>query len=296
MSPRILIIGGNGQLGRDVVQVGREQNREMVALTHSEIDITRAESVDETLSEFAPHVVVNTAAAHSANQSTAAEQVAFYTVNALGAWHLARWCRRNDAAFVHYSTDYVFGAENKRDKPYSETDEPCPTNNYGASKLAGEKLVQTFCPRHYVLRVASVYGAGGCRAKNNSNFVLMTLGKIRAGQNMQVVNDQWMSPTWTRSAALKTFELLDANSPYGLYHLAGSGACSWFELACEVVKLTSGAISVEPTITPPDKPGDIFLRPRYTALDNANLRRTGLKDMPDWREALKIFLDTQTTQ
>ena len=270
--------------------VGTARRLTLAGLTHAEVEVTDPAAVQTALNRLAPRIVVNTSAAHGARQAAREEQQAFFDVNALGTWHLARWCWQNGATLVHYSTDYVFGAERDRSQPYTEADTPCPVNLYGASKLAGEKLVSAFCPQHYVLRLASVYGAAGARAKNNSNFVKMTLGKIQRGETMQVVADQWMSPTWTKAAAAKTFELLDRQAPYGLYHLAGSGMCTWHEFACEIVRLAGGRFAVEPTTTPADRPDDLFLRPRYTALDNANLRRAGLDDLPHWRESLRAFL------
>ncbi len=294
MTAPIVVIGGNGQLGSDLLRVAHEQGRQATGLTHAEIDITDPHSIDLALGSRQPTIVINTAAAHGAWRSAnSAEQESFFKVNALGAWHLARWCWQNGATLAHYSTDYVYGAEATRDRPYAETDAPCPTNLYGASKVAGEQLVQAYCPAHYVCRIASVYGAVGARAKGHSNFVKTTLAKIQSGESMRVVNDQWMSPTWTRMAALKTYELLDARAPYGVYHLAGSGACTWYEFACEIVRLTGSAIGIEPTTTSDQPPTDIFLRPRYTALDNANLRRAGLADLPHWSEALEIFLRTE---
>jgi dTDP-4-dehydrorhamnose reductase len=291
MSQLMIVIGGNGQLGSDLIRVGEEQNLNIRGLTHTEIDIANMDSVESVLSAMQPQIVINTAACHGANQYTAADQDAFFRLNALGAWNVARWCWQRDAVFIQYSTDYVFGADLARSQPYIETDLPCPVNIYGVSKLAGELLVRSFCPRHYVLRIASVYGVTGCRAKGNSNFVKMTLGKIRNQEDMQVVADQFMTPTWTRAAALKTFDLLAEQVPYGLYHLSGSGACSWYEFACEILKLTKAAITVTPTQTPADSAGSVFLRPRYTVMDNLNLRRAGLPDMPDWRESLATYLN-----
>jgi dTDP-4-dehydrorhamnose reductase len=293
MDERIVVIGSHGQLATDLIKIGQQQGRTLIGLDLPEIDITNMVSVQQALDPRAPEIVINTAAAHGAAQAAFQEQQSFFNVNALGVWNLARWCRQHDATLVHYSTDYVFGAERSRAKPYTEADAPCPTNIYGASKVAGELLVRSFCPCHYILRVASLYGAAGCRAKSDSNFVKMTLGKIQKGENMKVVHDQFMSPTWTGAAAHKTFELLDAHAPYGLYHLAGRGTCTWYEFACEIVRLTGGKIVVEPSVTPADKPEDIFLRPRYTALDNANLRRAGLANLPDWRESLRAYLEEE---
>ncbi len=288
-----VVLGSNGQLGQDFVRVAKARGEQITSLTHAEVEVTDATSVQTVLSRLKPRVVVNTTAAHGAQQATSGEQAEFFNVNALGAWHLARWCWQNEATLVHYSTDYVFGAEPDRAQPYTEADVPCPVNLYGASKLAGEKLIAAFCPQHYILRIASVYGAAGARAKNNSNFVKMTLGKIRAGENMKVVNDQWMSPTWTKATAEKTLDLLAQSAPPGLYHLAGQGACTWYDFAREIVRLTGDKISVEPAITTANQSADLFLRPRYTALDNANLRRAGLGDLPTWAESLQTFMQDQ---
>ena len=293
MAPLIALIGHNGQLGSDLQKVGHEQGRLLIGLGHAEIDIADPSSVHSALDARQPQIVINTAAAHGDWQSGSLSQEAFFKTNALGAWHLARWCWQNSAILVHYSTDYVYGAETTRARPYTEVDAPCPINLYGASKAAGEQLVQAYAPNHYVCRIASVYGAVGARAKGNSNFVKTTLAKIQRGEAMQVVNDQMMSPTWTRLVALKTYELLDRHAPYGLYHLAGSGACTWYEFAREIVRLVGGGIAVEPIATPAYRATDIFLRPRYTALDNANLRRAGLPDLPHWQAALELFLRTE---
>jgi len=293
MSDTIVVIGSHGQLATDLIRIGRQQGRTVIGLDCPEIDITNMPLVGQALNPLAPPIVINTAAAHGAAQATFQEQQPFFNVNALGVWNLARWCSQHGATLIHYSTDYVFGAERSRNKPYTEADAPCPTNIYGASKVAGELLVHSFCSQHYILRVASLYGAAGCRAKGDSNFVKMTLGKIQKGENMKVVNDQFMSPTWTGAAARKTFELLDARAPFGSYHLAGSGTCTWYEFAREIVRLAGGKITVEPAATPADKPDDIFLRPRYTALDNANLRRAGLADLPHWRLSLEDYLQNE---
>lgn len=290
MTLRIVLIGHNGQLGSDLLRVGLEQGRSIIGLGHAEIDIADPGSVHQALGAHQPQVVINTAAAHGDWQSGSLGQEAFFKINATGAWHLARWCWQHAATLVHYSTDYVYGAEATRALPYTEADAPCPTNLYGASKVAGEQLVQAYCPAHYICRIASVYGAVGARAKGHSNFVKATLAKIQRGEAMQVVNDQRMSPTWTRMVALKTYELLDGPAPYGLYHLAGSGACTWYDLACEIVRLAGGSIAVEPIVTPANRATDIFLRPRYTALDNARLRQAGFADLPHWQTALELFL------
>ena len=289
---RIVLVGGDGQLGTDLDQVGRELNLQLVSLTQTDIEITDPVSVERALSRLQPQVVLNTAACHGADQHMPTEQEAFFRVNALGAWNLARFCRQNHALLVHFSTDYVFGRERMRERPYSEEDPPCPVNIYGASKLAGEYLIRSFCPKHYVIRVASLFGGAGCLAKGRSNFVKMVLKKARKGENLKVVNDQFMSPTWTLTAARKTFELINSGAAFGLYHMAGSGHCTWYEFAREILRIAGLSVAVEQTSTPEEGPDEVFLRPRWTALGNYKLRRAGLTDLPDWRESLKEYIHT----
>jgi len=287
---RIVVIGGDGQLGTDLVQIGKELNLDLVSLLQTDTEITDPASVERVLSALEPDVVLNTAACHGGDQRAPAEQEDFFRVNALGAWNLARFCRQHHALLVHFSTDYVFGRERMRERPYSEEDPPCPVNIYGASKLAGEYLIRSFCPKHYVIRVASLYGAVGCLAKGNSNFVKAVLNRACKGENLKVVNDQYMSPTWTRSVARKTYELIHSRAAFGLYHMAGSGHCTWYEFAREILRIAGLSVAVDQTATPEEGPGEAFLRPRWTALGNYKLRQAGLTDLPDWRESLAEYI------
>lgn len=292
MVKRTVIIGGNGQLGTDLVRAGEELNLELSSLTHADIELTDRASVERVLSGLEPAAILNTAACHGADNYLSADQEAFFRVNGLGALNLARFCRRHGTLLVHYSTDYVFGRERTGERGYTEEDPPCPVNVYGASKLAGEHLVRAFCPKHYVIRIAGVYGSAGCRGKANSNFVKMVLNKARKGENLKVVNDQFMSPTWTRVAAKKTFELINSGAAFGLYHMAGSGLCSWYGFACAIIQIAGLPVQLEPTATSEEGADDIFLRPRWTALDNAKLRQAGLRDLPPWRQSLDEYIRT----
>lgn len=287
---KIMIIGGNGQLGTDLMLACEQAHRPAVGLTHGDIDICDVGSIDAALSGADVDMVINTAAFQGARAYTATDQSVFFSVNAIGVWNLARWCQRHDRLLVHYSTDYVFGGDRTRRTPYTEEDSPRPVNAYGNSKLAGEYFVRAFCRKHYVIRVASMYGSAGCRAKDNSNFVKMVVAKAARGEPLEIVNDQFMSPTWTAVAAAKTLELVDLGAEFGVYHMAGSGSCTWYEFAVEIVRLIGAGGHVIPTVTLEEDAEAVFLRPRYTALDNARLRQAGLGDMVNWREALGRFV------
>jgi len=285
----LVVIGATGQLGRDLVLAARRRGLDCRGLGHDAIEIADEASIERALAPLAPEVVLNTAAYQGARTYTAGEQERYFAGNALGPWNLARWCARRGAILVHYSTDYVFGGDG-RDRPYAEDDLPCPRNAYGASKLAGEHLARAAQPRSFVLRVASLYGHGGSRAKGGSNFVQAIVERARRGEALSVVGDQTMSPTWTRDVAGKTLELLEARAPFGLYHLAGSGSCTWHELAREALRAAGLDAPVARAATDPEPAGALFLRPRYTALRNTALRRAGLADLPDWRAALGAFV------
>jgi dTDP-4-dehydrorhamnose reductase len=290
----IAIVGANGQLGRDLVGAAERRGIEVAALTHDDLEIADPAAVGRVLSELQPSAVINTAACQGAQTYAAPDQQAYFRGNALGPWNLARWCAGHASLLVHYSTDYVFGGEYS-DRPFTEEDLPWPVNIYGASKLAGEHLVRAVCPRHYVVRVASLYGRNGSRAKAGSNFVKMVLGQARRGQALSIVDDQTMSPTSTRAVAEKTTELLLGEAPFGLYHMAGSGACTWYEMAREITRIAGLVAKVQPSTTESETPGAPFLRPRYTALDNAALRRVGLGDLPDWRDCLREYVSEEMT-
>lgn len=290
---KIAVIGGNGQLGNDLTRAAQRLNLDVTSLTHADIEITDLASLTKALSALKPEIILNTAGCHGANQYTAADQAAFFWVNGLGAMNLARFCRQHEIILVHYSTDYVFGRERTPERPYTEEDPPCPVNIYGASKLAGEFLVQALCPKHYVIRIASIYGRAGCRAKGNSNFVKMVLNKARRGENLKVVSDQLMSPTWTRAIAMKTFELVNSGAGFGLYHMAGGGSCSWYEFAREILRIARATVKAEPIATPEEGRDEVFLRPRWTALDNLRLRQEGLHDLPHWCECLEEYILTE---
>ncbi len=287
---RIAIVGATGQLGRDLSAEARQRGLAAIAFGHDALEVGDASSIERAFAASRPTVVLNTAAVHGAPFYSAAEQDASFRVNAIGAWNLARWCATHAATLVHFSTDYVFGADRRRSLPFTEDDAPAPVNVYGASKLAGEQLAAASCAAHYIVRVASLYGVGGCRAKNDSNFVELVLHKALKREPMTMVTDQVMSPTATRDVAERALDLLEAKAPFGIYHLAGRGHCSWYDFAREIVRQAGLDAEIAATATPDEADGAIFIRPRYTALDNAAVRRAGLPDLPDWRDGLAHYL------
>ena len=245
------------------------------------LDICDAEAVSKAVHLFKPHVVLHTAAFTDVDGAEADEQRAF-AVNALGTRNLATALRGTSAALVYFSTDYVF--DGGKDEPYVESDETHPLTAYGRTKLAGEAEALAWA-RGIVVRTAWLYSATG------RNFVKTILGaaqeRVAAGSSepLRVVDDQVGSPTYADHLAAATLEALDNDLPPGLYHMAGTGSCSWYELAREVVQLAGLEVEVVPITTA--AAGRPAPRPAYSALASER----AIPHLPSWLEGVQECVD-----
>ncbi|HEX2714068.1 MAG TPA: dTDP-4-dehydrorhamnose reductase [Candidatus Acidoferrales bacterium] len=283
-SKRIAVIGSTGQLGSDIMQILTASDRyEVTPLPHDRLDITNRKSVTDALGRKQFDVVVNCAAFHRVDECEDRPEEAL-RVNALGAFEVGRACRESNSQCVFVSTDYVFGGD--KGSPYTEEDAPDPINVYGISKVAGELFVQEAASRWLILRVASLYGMAGARGKGG-NFVETILAKARAGDPIKVVNDVWMSPTYTRDVAA-ALDVLIQLGVTGVCHATNSGYCTWFEFAREALRLTGFEHRIEPITS------DAYLskarRPRNSSLEGLRLRATLGHTLRPWREALQAYL------
>src|SRR5579871_312229 len=225
---RYAVLGAAGQLGRDLCP---RLPGEVIALGRTSspaVDLSRPESLAAIFTEARPDVVINCAAYNFVDRAESEPQEAF-AVNAWGVRELARLCGQRDCLLVHFSTDYVFGLDPTRQEPWTETDAPGPVSVYGLSKLAGEYLVRSLCPRHIVIRTCGLYGIWGSGGKGG-NFVETMLRLAGQGKPLRVVADQVCTPSYTADVANATAELIDTGA-FGLYHLTSAGSCSWYEFA-----------------------------------------------------------------
>jgi dTDP-4-dehydrorhamnose reductase len=282
---KVAVIGGNGQLGSDVVRVFSERGDEVCALTHTDIELANMESVARCLEPMAPALVVNTAAMHHVDQCEQQPEKAF-AVNAIGARNLAIVTRDLGGALVHVSTDYVF--DGRKGQPYVEDDAPLPMNVYGNSKLAGEGFVRTINPRHFVLRVSAIYGKQPCRAKGGNNFVELMLKLGREHGKVRVVDSEVVSPSPTAQIAAQIYDLSRSDA-YGLYHGTAEGHCSWYEFAREIFRVSNMPVDVQ--IAGPNEFPAKTPRPAYSVLENRGLKRLGLNRFTDWKEGLQQYLN-----
>jgi len=282
---RAAVIGSTGQLGQDLMRVFGE---ETVGLTHQDLDVTDGVSVASAMQSLRPDWVLNTAAFHRVDDCEISPTLAF-SVNALGALNVARAAAHVGAGVVFFSTDYVFGGQDReRDHPYEESDTLNPLNVYGISKAAGEQLVMRANGRHLVVRSAGLYGTATSR--KGWTFPELMLNKARTDGKVSVVTDQALSPTFTEDLARKTRELVEGDVA-GLFHLTRAGECSWFEFARSVFDLAGVEVEMEPIST--NMTQRRAHRPSYSALTTTRLEAAGLAPMRPWREALGAYLEAK---
>ncbi len=285
---KVFLIGVDGQLGTDIAEYFTAKGEEVKGLVGlKDIDICDLDSSRRLVMEYRPDIVINTAAFH--NVDLCEEEVAqTFRVNVEGVRNIASICGEAGIPLMHFSTDYIF--DGKKGTPYIEDDCPGPLSIYGISKLGGERVVRYMLDRYYLVRLAGLYGHAGCTGKGNTNFVEAMLGLASGKKKIKVVDDQIMTPTSSKDAAEKIYELVQTGI-YGLYHMTNTGSCSWFELACEIFKLAGMEVEVVPVTSA--QFGAKALRPAYSVLDNANLRKAGIKDMRHWKEALREYINTR---
>jgi dTDP-4-dehydrorhamnose reductase len=281
---RVAVIGAKGQIGSEVVRAAKAAGINVLELTHAECEVTDVASVERALATLrSGDTVVNTAAFHRTDACEEAADTAL-SVNALGAYNVAAAARARDAVAVYLSTDFVFDGDKRT--PYLESDPPSPINVYGATKAAGEALTRAASPASYIIRVSAVFGPAGSSGKGG-NFVEAMVAKARAGATPDVVDDIVMAPTSAIDASTLLIELLRRSAPFGTYHLANAGSCSWLEFTraiCEMV----GA-DVRPRPTKAASTNGKARRPLYSVLASERLGALGLQTR-DWRAALFDYL------
>lgn len=281
----VLIIGATGQLGQDLMRLFGE---EAIGLGHQELDVTDGISVSRVLREKHPDWVINTAAFHRVDDCETNPTLSF-AVNATGAANVARAAEEIGASVVFYSTDYVYGGIDRgRDQPFSETDPAQPLNVYGISKWAGEQLVMQANPRHLVVRTAGLYGTATSR--KGWTFPELMVNKARDENQLRVVADQALSPTYTSDLAATTKALMEAEAT-GLFHLTNGGECSWYEFAKATIDLAGLDVPIEATAT--TQQPRRARRPPYSALTSDRLVAAGVASMRPWREALADYLQAK---
>lgn len=277
---KITVIGSTGQFGTDLMQTLSKEH-EVIGLNHKDIEVANYDSC-LILKQNHPEIIINTAAFHKTDQCEN-EPLKTFSVNALGARNVALISKEIGATTVFVSTDYVF--DGSQNKPYTEDDTPLPINTYGISKLAAEHFTRQN-PKYYTIRIASVFGAAGASGKGG-NFVETMIKKTKNREPINVVEDMWMSPTYSKDAALTLKEILERQLPFGIYHATNKGFCSWYQFAKEIFCISSLNPILNPIPTDPNYGN--AKRPRFSALRSVKLPLYHLEPR-DWKEALRAYL------
>ncbi|HUP02843.1 MAG TPA: dTDP-4-dehydrorhamnose reductase [Bryobacteraceae bacterium] len=282
---KVAVLGGEGQLGVDVVRAFAANGDDVASLRHCDVELADQASVSAALRAARPDLLINTAAMHQVEDCEADPARAF-AVNALGVWRLAQAAQEAGCALMHVSTDYVF--DGAKGSPYREGDAPRPLNAYGNSKLAGEYFVRAAAEKHFVLRTSAIYGTSPCRAKGGLNFIQLMLKLAKTRGEVHVVDDEFVTPTSTRELARQML-VLSRTTAYGLYHATAEGACTWLEFAGQIFALTGTEAVLKPA-----RPGEFPAktpRPKYSVLENQALKNLGLNTFRPWQEGLREYLN-----
>lgn len=233
-----------------------------------------------------PDVIINCSAFTNVDGCETQRDDAF-AVNGLGPRNLAMVAEEIGAKLLHVSTDYVFSGADNGGLPLDETALPAPVSAYGATKLLGERYVQNFCHRWFIVRTAWLYGYAG------KNFVKTIAAAARRHGTVTVVSDQLGNPTNAEDLAWHMLCLCDTEE-YGLYHCTGEGVCSWYEFTCEILRLAGIAAQAKPCTSAEYKQLNPAAtdRPAWSALENRMLACTIGNHMRPWQQALACFFET----
>ncbi|MBA7510300.1 dTDP-4-dehydrorhamnose reductase [subsurface metagenome] len=294
---RILITGACGMLGRDLVEVLSE-GQELYLLDKETfppslssrfstltLDITDNAKTYREVTRINPDIVIHAAAYTDVDGCETNRDLAF-RINALGTRNIALACQRFDIELLYISTDFVFNGE--KGEPYLEFDKPDPQSVYAKSKYWGELYVNSLLNRFYIVRSSWLFG------KNGKNFVDTILKLAKQKKEIEVVNDQISSPTYTKDLARAIAQLIGTEgkdsstraSLYGIWHITNSGQCSWYEFATEI--LQDSNVRVKPiTSEELNRPAR---RPKFSVLENGVWKLQGWKSLRHWKEALKDYL------
>ena len=280
---RAAVFGAGGQIGRAMVRALNAAAVETAGFTRAHCDVTDPAAIDAALAGFSEDDIVVNAAAY--NDVAGAETNFADALNANGCapYFIALAAQRCGAIVVHFGTDYVFDGAKR--SAYVESDAPHPLNAYGRSKLCGEVLVATAGSRRYLARVSSVFGSAdpGGRA----NFVTRVAAAAKTHADLRLMGDGAISPTYADDAAALVARLLDARAPFGTYHIANAGACSWFDFAQEIARLTGSSLRLVRLGAGDSDPR--VHRPLFSALDSERLPALGIHSRP-WQDGLRRYL------
>ena len=286
----ILITGAKGQLGRTLEHYWGDSdlaiNNELNLYDIDKLDLTAAGSVEKALNSIKPRTILNTAAYTSVDDAETDLDAAF-AINATAVETLASWAANNDCFMVHISTDFVF--DGAKSLPYLPSDNPCPLNVYGSSKLAGEAALQLRLPdKHTIIRTSWLYSEYG------KNFVETMLRLMKQKDELGVVADQVGSPTSTHSLVALLLTTLGQEIKPGIYHWTDGASISWYEFAQAIQQeaidqgLLRRKIPIKPLTT--EEYSATAVRPQFSVMDRSKTLSDVGMEPTDWQQELRLVI------
>lgn len=280
---KVLILGGSGQLGYELMPRLQALNFEVLAPVRRDLDLTDFQMIDALVSRIKPEALINCAAYTAVDKAENERDLAFQ-VNATGVQRVAEACKKVAAHMIHVSTDYVFDGALRR--PYKESDKPHPLSVYGASKLAGEEaVIKTLGSAAAVVRTAWLHG------KKGPNFVQTMLRLFKEKETLKVVSDHEGTPTHAGWLAEAIIDLLRLKAS-GVFHATCSGSTTWFDFAREIHALIDHTnLSIRKIEAQSQKDfASAAKRPSYSILNCDLLDSVIKRPRPSWQQGLRTHL------
>ena len=281
---KLLVTGARGQLGTDVVSEAKSRNIEVYGVDVQEMDITDAEKVMSVIGDYKPDAVIHCAAWTAVDAAEDEEnRDLVMRINADGTANIARACKETGAKMLYISTDYVFNG--KGETPWDpDCKDYAPLSVYGESKLRGELAVSEILDDYFIVRIAWVFG------KYGKNFVKTMYNVAKNHDEVRVVCDQVGTPTYTPDLARLLVDMIQTDK-YGYYHATNEGGyISWYDFTCEIYRQAGLSTKVTP-VTTAEYGLSKAKRPENSRLDRSKLVKNGFTPLPDWRDAVKRYLE-----
>lgn len=299
---RVFVTGVGGQLGHDVMNELHKRGHEgigsdiapqysgvqdgsaVTTMPYVPLDITDAAAVSRVLHEVKPDAVVHCAAWTAVDAAEDAEnQPKVRAINAEGTANIAEVCKELDCKMVYISTDYVFNGQGET--PWQpDCKDYAPLNFYGRTKLEGELAVSSRLEKHFIVRIAWVFGLNG------KNFIKTMLKLGEAHDTLRVVNDQIGTPTYTLDLSRLLVDMIETEK-YGYYHATNEGGyISWYDFACAIFKAAGMRVNVLP-VTTAEYGESKAKRPFNSRLDKSKLTDNGFQPLPTWQDALERYME-----
>lgn len=276
---KLLITGGNGQLGTELTRLLDEANIDYITTDAKSMDITDEKIVNQIIQKIKPNIIYHCAAYTAVDKAEDEGKSLNQLINVDGTRYVAKAAEKIGATIVYISTDYVF--EGNKKENYTVDDSPNPRNEYGRAKYEGELEIQKYASKYYIIRTSWVYGEFG------ANFVYTMQRLAKSNPVLTVVSDQLGRPTWTRNLAEFMLFITEKKADYGIYHFSNDETCSWYEFASEILKNTDTKIMPISSEEFPQK----AKRPQHSILDLRKTKELGFK-IDTWKVALENMLDS----